>query len=188
MNALRQPTIAAWAAHAIEQQSRATRLVEGLDAAELVRRPAPGKWGVAHCLEHLALTLEMYEPYISGAIERAAAEGPPVPSPYRPGRLARWLIRAVGPGGRPVPAPRIFRPAEGDGSPEAPERFAEMQSRYLDWLERADRVDLQSTKLRTPVSPILRLRLGVALELMLRHTDRHLAQAERARARTGTPA
>lgn len=177
----RQPVLGGWAADLIRQSGRAREIAGALTPAELVLAPGEGKWSVAHCLEHLATTVAAYRPYLEATIARGEGSSPSSPPPYRPGRIARWLIRMIGPGGRPLRAPKMFRPAE-TASPRAPELFAEAQTGLLELLRRADAIDLNRWKLRSPATPLLRFRVGEALELIIRHNDRHLDQAERARA------
>jgi len=181
MSDWRQPVLAGWAAELLGQSERARGIVAGLSDAELLRSPGPGKWSIAHCLDHLATTAAAYRPGLENAIARGEAAPPERLPPYRPGSLARWFIRAVGPQGRSVPAPKVFRPPE-QASPRAPERFAETQAALLELLRRADAIDLNRWKLRSPALSLLRFRVGEAFELTVRHNDRHLDQATRARA------
>jgi len=181
MSDARQPALAEWRAELLRQSERARTIAAGLTPAQIVQPPAAGKWSVAHCLEHLATTIGSFCPYLESAIARGEGSPPPAPPPYRPGRFARWFIRMAGPGGRPVPAPKVYRPPV-EPSPRAAELFAEAQSALLALLRRADAIDLNRWKLRSPATPLLRFRVGEAFELLIRHNDRHLDQAERARA------
>ena len=175
------PILGQWEDRLVAQQARARSVVEGLAPERLVAPPEEGKWSVAHCLDHLATTIEAYRPYLEGAIERGAASRPATPPDYRPGRFARWFIRVASPGGRAVPAPKLFRPAE-EAPLDALDRFLTAQQALLAALAGADGIDVNRWKLRSPASALLRFRVGEALELMVVHNDRHLDQAERARA------
>ena len=175
-----QPILAGWAAELEEQTQRVATIVDGLSPDQLTQRPATKKWSIAHCLDHLAATEESYFPYLEKTIARGENSPPNEFPDYRPGRFARWIIRFAGPDGRPVPAPKVFRPAE-EPSPGAPVRFSESQAKTLRLLERADGIDLNRWKLRSPATPLLRFRVGEALELIVRHNERHLGQLERAR-------
>src|ERR687885_2390694 len=57
--------------------TRITEIARALDPEQLVRRPAPGKWSVAHVLEHLLLMDELFlraaDPLVRGARRDAAA-------------------------------------------------------------------------------------------------------------------
>lgn len=180
MSDWRQPSLALWANDLLGQSRRAQDIAAGLEPAHLVQPPAAGKWSIAHCLEHLATTSGAFRPHLESAIARGEQSPPELLPAYRPGPLARWFIRMAGPGGRPLRAPKIYRPQEKP-SPRAPELFAEEQLALLELLRRADAIDLNRWKLRSPATPLLRFRVGEALELIVRHNDRHLDQAERAR-------
>ncbi len=181
MSKLNQPTLESWDQSFKQQLERAARVTAELTPEELVARPAPEKWGVDHCLEHLAVTLGVYRPYLTGAIEKAEGKSAAGTPDYRPGRFARWFFGFLKPDGKPVPAPKKFRPSAGL-SPGAEGRFRGELKEYRALLARADRVNVNGTKFRSPVSPLLRFSIGEGFHLMVLHQDRHLGQAERARA------
>ncbi len=179
----RHPVLRGWADELLEQSGRASSIIEGLSPEQLVARPKPGGWGIAHCLEHLATTVELYRPGLEAAIHRGEERPPMDPPEYRPGRFARWFIRMAGPeSSRPLKAPKKFQPQE-NASPDAGARFAVAQKNAIALLERADGIDINRWKLASPVTRLLRFRVGEALELLVRHNERHLAQAERAKGR-----
>jgi len=94
---------------------------------------------------------------------------------------------------RALPAERSADPRTG--SPRAAALIAEptspmvdVISRFMDWqeqidirLQRADGLDLQRAKQRSPILPILTWRLGTFFALTLAHERRHLWQARQVR-------
>ena len=168
---------------AIDAATRA--LVGALPAAERLRRPAPERWGVADCYGHLVATGAAYYPRVAAAL---AADPPPTPeraavlraAPYRPTWFGRWFVRAAGPGGRPIRSPRAFVPPPAQA--DAPERFLTQQTELRALLAAADGRDLRAVRVRSPVSPLLTLRLGECLAMLVAHEERHVGQAERVRA------
>jgi hypothetical protein len=156
-------------------------LVEGLASRHLAWSPAPGSWGIAECLEHLAVTSEHCEEELARALERSRPR-PQGSGASRPGPLGRWLIDAAGPraGARPLRCPLELRP--GWTAPErALARFRAAHGRLMAQLEAADGLDLEGVRVRAPAHPLLRVRLGEAFELAVAHAERHLAQARRVR-------
>lgn len=158
---------------------RTKELVAGLTPEEICRRPAPDRWSIADCFEHLARSSEVYHPPIRRAVERAASA--PLDQPYRHSWLARFFISLADDRVRvKAKAPKAFVPPP-DARPDAPERFCRLQEEYLEMVESARGKDLSSAKVPSPASRLLKLSLGAALELLVRHQERHLKQAEEAK-------
>lgn len=162
-------------------------VADDLTPAQRLWRPAPERWGVADCCEHLLTVNGVYVPRIAAALDAA---GPPDPSrdatPWRPTWFGRWFLRAAGPGGRPIPAFRVFQPPPA--RPDAPERLLAAQAELRALLDRAAGRDLRAPKVHSPVTRLLTLRAGEALEMLVVHQDRHLLQAARVRREPGFPA
>lgn len=164
---------------------RTGELTSGLRDEQLLWRPAPDRWGIADCFEHLLVADAPYFPRVREAIERSApaAGGERV---YAPGLLARFFIKSVSPEGTlKLPAPKKFRPPPARA--DAPERFLADQEVVAGLLADARDVDLQGAKLTSPVTSLLRLTIGEALTLLVSHQERHLGQAEAVRRDPGFP-
>lgn len=138
--------------------------------------PEPGRWSVDQCLDHLAITADLYHPRIDSALS-SAPEAHSAREPYRPGffggRFARW----AGPDSRlKMKAPKAFQspPGEVVGDPAA--RLLERLEVMKGFLDSARRADLAKVRVAMPV-PLLSLRLGDCLTLQIGHQARHLAQA-----------
>lgn len=168
----------------------AAALVDGTDEKALFRQPAPERWSVAHCLEHLARTADLYLPQVREGVEgrRAVRLEPEAgEAVYRPGWFARWFIRASGPdGGRRFKAPRPFRPPPVPPA-DAVERFASRHRELRGLLAAARRVDPNRSRVKLPaVIPFVTLSVGEALTMLVGHERRHLEQAKRAAAEVGS--
>jgi len=169
--------------------TRARELVSGLSEAQLNWKPAPGSWSIAQCLEHLIAATEGFDQYFEKAIasgrEKRSVDGA---IPYRPTRLGGWLIKQLVPEAtRKVPAPKIFRPAESSSIKGALERFLQQQERFVKFVKDATGIDYNKTKLRSPVTPLMRYSLADAFVLTVVHGRRHLGQAQRVRETPGFP-
>lgn len=163
---------------------RARAVLENLTEEQLNRRPAPDRWSVGECLAHVNRTNRLYLDAIEPAVRRARAEGRLAAGPFRYGRLEEWFVRQVSPPvRRRLKAPKVFAPRAGppvDGTEVRRELFA-LLDRLEAALREADGVDLAAVKVRSPVSGLLRFRLGPTFRLLTGHTERHLIQAQGAR-------
>ncbi len=77
-------------------KAEAQRLLAGLSDAEFNRRPAPGRWSAAECLDHLNAIRKVL-PAIDRTIAGARARGLRSDGPFRYGWFTRWMIRAFEP-------------------------------------------------------------------------------------------
>jgi hypothetical protein len=168
----------------------AEELVAGLSEAQLNWKPAPDNWSIAQCLDHLTVAEEKFEPYFTAAIARGREKWPVSGAvPYRPTWLGGWLARQVAPEAtRRVPAPRVFRPSETSAIHDALDRFLRQQEEFLRFVRAAEGLDYNKTKLRSPVTPLMRYSLADAFVITAVHCRRHLGQARRVRETPGFPA
>jgi hypothetical protein len=107
---------------------------------------------------------------------------------YRPSLMGGWLIRTVDPEtGRNLSAPKIFRPAESLAIQDALDSFLKQQERFLEFVHRTAGIDYNKTRLRSPVTPLIRYSLADAFVLTIVHGRRHLALAQWGRETSGFP-
>lgn len=167
----------------------ARRLVANLTDEQLNWKPAPDSWSIAQCLDHLAVTSEKFDRDFAKAIargrEKRRASGA---VRYRPTMLGGWLVKHLSPEvKRKMPAPKVFRPAEGSAIKAPLERFLRQQERFLGFVNEARGIDYNKTRLRSPVTPLMRYSLADAFVMTVVHGQRHLAQARRVRETSGFP-
>ncbi len=173
-----------------EKNSEAARqLVSGLSEAQLNWKPDPDKWSIAQCLDHLAVTSKKFDAYFTVALTRGRKKWPVSTGPgYRPSLMGGWLIKQVTPEtGRNLPAPKVFRPSESSTIQGALESFLKQQERFLAFVRETAGVDYNKTRLRSPVTPLMRYSLADAFVVTVVHGQRHLAQARRVRETSGFP-
>ena len=168
---------------------RARELTADLDVITLYRRPGPKRWSAGECLDHLVRAGEAY----LEVIDEALAEADEAPGPHGAPSLNAFEKVLVG-GVRPpvrmrIPAPRRIRPdrpppealARGVlGMVDPRERFDDLRRRYGKRLHRADGVDLEAVRVRSPFVPLVRVSLHAALAIIAGHEQRHLEQARAA--------
>lgn len=168
-------------AEAKKNSEQAANLAGKLSETQLSWTSAPDRWSVAQCLDHLAATSKAFEPYLTAAISRGRDKWPvPSPIPYRPSLVGGWLIKQVVPEAtRKVPSPKVFRPSRSPVIENVLEKFLRQQDEFLRFVREAEGLDYNKTRLRSPVTPIMRYSLADAFVVTVVHGWRHLAQAQR---------
>jgi hypothetical protein len=161
----------------------ARTLTSELTEAQLNWKPSADQWSIAQCLEHLTVATNEFEKYFRAALQQARKKWPVTSSPrYKPSILGGWLAKQVSPEApRKVTAPKIFRPADSSNIAEALEQFVNQQARFLDFVRESAGIDYNKTRLRSPVTPLIRYSLADAFVITVLHGQRHLAQARRVR-------
>ena len=163
---------------------RAQAVANGLNLEQLNWQPGPGAWSIGQCLGHLYMANQVYLPAISRAIEGRQR------SPVQQLRLAwpsRWFIRnyiAPSPGGRRARAPRKIEPAK-QAEPSVLEKFLHSNEEARALVRRASEYDVNRIRFKNPFVPMLRFTVGTGLEIIAKHQNRHLLQAERVRQARG---
>lgn len=167
----------------------ARRLVTGLNDTQLNWKPAADRWSIAQCFDHLAITSREFDPFLTRAIDHGRKKFPLSGGiAYRPSFLGGWLVKQLLPEAtRKVPAPKVFRPADSSNINGAFERFLRQQDVFIRAVRDAQGVDFNRTRLRSPVSPLMRYSLADAFVITVVHCQRHLQQARNVAAAPGFP-
>jgi hypothetical protein len=167
-----------------KKNSEAARaLTSDLLETQLNWKPSTEQWSMAQCLEHLAITSSKFDDYFSAALERARRKWPVTNGlVYKPSMVGGWLARQVDPEtGRSLPSPKVFRPANASDIHGSPEMFLNQQAKFLNFVRQSTGIDYNKTRLRSPVTPLMRYSLADAFVITVLHGRRHLAQARRVR-------
>ncbi len=159
-------------------------LGDGLTDLQFNWRPGVGRWSVAECFGHLNIVGSELLPVFDSAVAQARDLGWRGSGPFRPGFVARWLLRAMEPPARPRRrAPeRHVPPADqraGEGIAALVDLFGQLGSR----LQAAAGLDLAKPRVAAPVKLPLRIGVFELLLLFAAHARRHLAQAREVRGR-----
>lgn len=164
------------------------RLQAELDDAQLWWRPPEGGWSIGQVFGHLVLVDKPYTSIVPEALTRAPRGG----KPWKPSLIGRLVRHAVDPKSeRRYRTGRGFQPGAQPRANAIADYIA-IREELLRLVEQAKGVDLNRTRVRSPVSRFVRYNLGDAFLILVRHTQRHLQQAERVRShahfpkRTGT--
>jgi hypothetical protein len=163
-------------------QQQASELTAGLDEARFNWRPFPQDWSIEECLAHLTMVGQWEIRAIEEAIGRARKRGITGQGPFEYGAIDRFLVDQTEPPVRSLlPAPRHFAPLHGQPVTAVMPTFFHVQSQLILQLARADGLDLRRVKVATPISPLLKMSLGMMFAQIAAHERRHLQQARRVR-------
>ena len=164
-----------------DNRASALALVEGLSDAQMIWRSDPKSWSIAECFLHLIAAARPYLTAIDAGIgrARAKAKGTPSNGRFRHPWLARLFVEAFEPPPRfRFPTPKQFLPP----APSGPTAvivgdFLRLGDEIGGRIDRSEVLDLGKTVVASPVSPLVRLSLGLSFSLLAVHERRHLYQA-----------
>lgn len=155
-------------------------LLRSLSDEGLNFRPGPGRWSIAHCLQHLNVSLELYLPRVRRVIDEGRRRGLAGEGASTAGMIGGLFISRLEPPPKlRVRAPRLFHPRDATAA-----TIGALLPECLEWRDRLDRemaaaggLDLGRLKLGSPASGLLRLSLAEAFAVLTAHDRRHLWQA-----------
>ncbi|UPK70157.1 DinB family protein [Chitinophaga filiformis] len=155
----------------------------------LLRQPAPEKWSVAQCLDHLNAYSRFYVPAMEKAIQSALTGSlPPAPAAtFKSGWLGNYFTKMMEPktDGQPgmrMQAPKAYRPMSNLDADKVVSEFIAWQQKTKALLDQAQSVNLQKLKIPTTLGNWLKFSLGDTFRFVIAHERRHMAQALRAKA------
>lgn len=147
---------------------------------QLNKKPFPGSWSIAQCLDHLIVTNKSYYPQYNALIE-----GKPIPNlwksvPLLSGFFGNLLKRSM----RPEETKKFktqpaFQPSQSDLSGDIVNRFLESQKELAEILNKLSRLNFAKEKITSPAANFITYSLDDLLEITALHEERHLKQAER---------
>lgn len=171
-----------------------TQIVEGIiqqveeitrthSQAQLAKRPAPERWSVLDCLEHLSLYGDFYLPVFEKTIDKGIRQGKNPSEYYKPGWLGNYFVNSMRPKGSTIPNPmKTFKdknPVLTSVPVHAADRFLVQQKQLLALLTKAKRTDLKKLRITTTLGSFPKISLGDGFAFVIAHEERHLLQAQR---------
>lgn len=160
-----------------------------LSEEQLRWKPAPDKWSIIECLQHLNLAERFYIRNIQHKVERLGLiQSNPSDQVLEAGLVGRVLCWLVDPNTKlKVKAPSIIKPRRADewDVRQVLGHFVELQTLLHDSIDRVVYLDWNKTKLSTLFGNWLKIRLGDAMRMLVLHTERHLNQAMRVKETMG---
>ncbi len=159
--------------------TEAHKLFGNLTVLQLNWKPAPEKWSIAQCLDHLIVSNNTYYPQFNAIITRKYRN-----SLYQNiGFISRWfgnyLIRKTGPVvGKPMKNPPAFAPAQSNLPATIVADFNKQQLQLSAVIAKLDDADLNKTIVSSPAQGLITYSLHDLLIILAGHEQRHLQQAK----------
>jgi DinB superfamily len=152
---------------------------KGLSEAQWNFKPAPEKWSIAECMEHIAAA----EDFIRGQIEQGVMKAPAAPD-RDIAKIDAGILSGVPDRTNKVQAPEPLKPTNRFGSPDAAiKHFVESRATTEDFLKKT--ADLRGHAVDGPLGG-----KWDAYEFILligAHSERHTKQIEEVKASPGYP-
>jgi len=153
---------------------------KGLSEAQWNFKPAPDKWSIAECMEHIAAS----EDFIRGTVEQNVMKAPAAPD-RDIAKIDAGIVANVPDRSNKVQAPEPLKPTNRFGSPQAAiKHFIESRAKTEEFLKST--ADLRGHAVDSPVGG-----KWDAYEFILMiaaHSERHTKQIEEVKTNPGYPA
>ncbi|GAB4338247.1 MAG: DinB family protein [Flammeovirgaceae bacterium] len=153
----------------------------------LYRRPRPDAWSVAECLEHLAI----YGDYYLSVIRQKISEKKDLPLQpiFQSGWLGEYFVRMIrlknGVSAKKMKTKNSYNPLkQGRVRENVVQVFIQQQKEMLELLQISHHTNLEKIRVPISIAPFLTIKLGDAFRFVIYHNERHIAQAEKAKAAT----
>ena len=174
--------------HLVTIRQDATGFMNGLSETQFNWQPAPGRWSVASCFEHLNLSAaKLFIPSIDAAITDARSRGLTSPGPFTYSAFERWCVSMNdAPARMRFKAPNVVRPQATKPMDDVRAEFIRWQDALAARIHDADGLDLRRARYKSPL-PLVKWSLGAFIQLMLAHERRHIWQARQVLKAPGFP-
>ncbi|GAB2540778.1 DinB family protein [Spirosoma aerophilum] len=154
-----------------------------LTEEQLRWKPAPDKWSIVECLQHLNLAERFYIRNLQHKVEKLGlVQTNPTNQVLESDWVGKAFLFAVDPQTKlKLPAPGTIRPRRAaDLMPvDVMNQFIELQTLLHSLLDKAVYLDWNQDKLMSLFGNWLKIRLGDAVRMLVAHSERHLGQAMR---------
>ncbi|MGD8415218.1 MAG: DinB family protein [Candidatus Latescibacterota bacterium] len=164
--------------HLVESRHRLEEMAHR-PKEQLKLKPHKNSWSALETAEHVRLTNELYLNVLPEVIESADKSNPD--EPFRPRIFGRLFIKLVSPDPTfKVKTVSAATPDSHSTDLDSLQKLIGQQDDLLAVLAKADQVNLNRTKVKSPLNGLVKFTLGEALSVMVLHQLRHLQQMDRA--------
>ena len=168
-------------------QGRLRRLTDKISEQAWSKRPGPGRWSAADCVEHLNITSRAYLPLFRDAlVEARLLGGGPTPH-YRNDALGWFMTMMIGPMRHigkfrlvKIKTTPAFVPKGGQSRGELLSEFVTLQADIVTLTRVADGLPLDRVKILSPFGGRMKYNAYSGMVIVARHQHRHMDQAEEA--------
>jgi hypothetical protein len=159
-------------------------LVENLAEERGCWRAEAASWSVAQCLDHLAISNQVYLGAMKEPAIHARAAGRLRRRPALPGFVGRWFAAKMEPPVKPSSKMKTMRNIQPGTSPSLTDAFARFltsQDEVREYLRTNADLDLAGIRFPNPLVRGIRFSLATGLHVITAHERRHMWQAWRVR-------
>jgi hypothetical protein len=160
----------------------------GLMASQLNWKPAPSRWSVAQCFDHLIRINGLMLDGMARTLDPATPKALVQRVPGLPRVFGRIMIRSLSPSAtRKLPAPASARPSTSDLGGDIIARFVEAQVTMRDRLRSFEHRAPAETTMVSPFASMVAYSILDACRIIVAHERRHFEQARRVTQTPGFP-
>lgn len=150
-----------------------------LSPFQLNWKPAPNRWSVAQCFDHLLTTNQGYFPVIDDVLA-GKKRGLWEKVPLLPKLAGRFFIKVLDPSStRKLKAPKGFQPVQSDIPESVIGEFVHQQQQLMDRMRASEHLNLDKIVITSPVAAVITYSLMDAYRIIVVHQQRHFLQAKR---------
>ena len=150
-----------------------------LDKEALNWRPAPHKWSIAQCIDHVVVTNESYFPILEGIKEGTYRHGPLGHLPLLPMLFGKMIISTVGPQRkRKVKTFPVWEPTYTTIDFDVLEQLHLGHERLKEAFKELPEDNYHSIIISSPANKHIVYSLTDMMEILDLHEQRHLEQAK----------
>ena len=162
--------------HALD--ARASELQHAGDTSALDWQPPEGGWSAGQVFEHLCVANDSYLVLLRRVLGTVSAtsRGDVTGRVWRPSFAGRLLARSME-SPRKLRAPKMYRPASAP-RPNVIAEFLTRQREIEQLIESSIAHDWRRLRLASPVSRLIRMNVGDAFTVLVRHAERHFRQID----------
>jgi hypothetical protein len=173
----------------LEVITEATQKTFGsLSSLQLNWKPAPDRWSIAQCFEHLMNTNKSYLPIFQRIANDEKKNTVWESMPFLPRFFGGMLVKSLMPtSARKLKAPGVFAPSSSEIDEKIVWRFIDQQKEMTRSMAALEGKDLDAIRLTSPALKLITYSLRDACRIIVVHEQRHFQQAERLVSETGFP-
>lgn len=166
--------------HEVEENIKAISQLTEKSNEELIANPATDSWSIAQVIEHLNTYNDFYLPAIEKALKQTVVDKNG--DIFKPGLLGNYFVKMMQPQeGRVTKkykAATRHIPGNVINAKTVMEIYLNGQQQLLQLLEMATDYNINTIKIPTSISAIIKLKLGDVFRFLIAHQQRHFVQID----------
>jgi uncharacterized damage-inducible protein DinB len=148
----------------------------GLDLEQINTKPAPNQWSIAENIDHLIQVNSSYFP-IFKKLQNGSFQGAFISKiSFFPKMIGQMIYKSVSDGGkRKIKTFKAWEPTSERYPEDVLNQFVAVQQQLIEWLN--EPFVAKNPIIHSPVNPLIVYSLYQAIEIIIAHEKRHIAQA-----------